>query len=91
MKEQNGARHQAAALGYDTEKDKAPKVVAKGAGYVADKIVQIAREHNVPVKEDPDLVQALTKLDLYQEIPEELYRVAAEMLAEVYLINKKMK
>ncbi len=83
-------RKKAAALAYDPEKGKAPQVIAKGAGLMAAKIIAKAQEHNIVIKEDPDLAEALSKLDLYQEIPEELYRVAAELLTEVYKINKQM-
>jgi flagellar biosynthesis protein len=83
-------RKKAAALGYK-DKDAAPKLLAKGAGLVADKIIATAQEYDIPLKHDPDLVEALSKLDIYQEIPEELYRVVAELLAEIYKINNKMK
>jgi len=78
------------ALRYDQEKDSAPKVVAKGRGIIAEKILEKAKEHNVLIKEDPDLLEALYRLDIYQEIPENLYRVVAEILSEVYRINKKL-
>ncbi|MDR2884171.1 MAG: EscU/YscU/HrcU family type III secretion system export apparatus switch protein [Deferribacteraceae bacterium] len=84
-------RKKVAALGYDKETDKAPHLLAKGAGHVAEKILAKAAEHNIPIREDSDLVEALSKLDIHQEIPAELYRVAAEILAEVYAINKKIK
>ena len=82
-------RKKAAALSYDREKDKAPKIIAKGAGFIAEKIIAKAKEHNIVVKEDPELAEAFSRLDLYQEIPDELYRVAAELLAEVYNINRQ--
>jgi flagellar biosynthesis protein len=81
-------RKKAAALRYDARKDAAPKVVAKGKGKVAEKILQIAKEHNVPIKDDPQLVEVLSTLDLYQEIPPELYRAVAEILAFVYRMTK---
>ncbi|MGC8769226.1 EscU/YscU/HrcU family type III secretion system export apparatus switch protein [Calditerrivibrio sp.] len=77
-------------LRYDHEKDSAPKVVAKGRGIIAEKILEKAKEYNVLIKEDPDLLEALYRLDIYQEIPENLYRVVAEILSEVYRINKKL-
>lgn len=80
----------ATALRYNQDKDAAPKVVAKGRGLIAEKILEKARQHNIFIKEDPDLLEALYKLDLYQEIPENLYRVVAEILSEVYKINKKL-
>ena len=79
----------AVALTYDTGKDKAPRVVAKGKGYLADKIIEIARQHNVPLYEDHNLVQVLEALDIETEIPPELYHAVAEVLAFVYRLNNK--
>lgn len=83
-------RKKATALRYDAKKDSAPKVVAKGKGKIAERILQIAKEHNVPIKDDPQLVEVLSTLDLYQEIPPELYRAVAEILAFVYKMTKKV-
>ncbi len=74
----------AAALKYNAQVDSAPVVKAKGVGKVAEKIIQIARENSIPIKEDPDLVEMLVLLDLEQEIPPELYKGVAEILAFVY-------
>jgi flagellar biosynthesis protein len=82
-------RIKAAALRYKPEKDAAPKLVAKGRGKTAEKIIQIAKEHKVPIKDDPQLVEVLSTLDLYQEVPPELYRAVAEILAFVYRMTKK--
>ncbi|MDI6727800.1 MAG: EscU/YscU/HrcU family type III secretion system export apparatus switch protein [Thermodesulfovibrionales bacterium] len=84
-------RKKAAALRYDAKKDAAPKVVAKGSGKTAERILQIAKEHDVPIKDDPQLVEVLSTLDLYQEIPPELYRAVAEILAFVYRMTKKVQ
>lgn len=81
-------RHKAVALRYDAQRDQAPKVIAKGAGVIAERIQEIARQHGVAVHEDPDLVEALAQLDLDMEIPEHLYRAVAEVLAFVYQINR---
>ena len=78
----------AVALGYKNEKEKAPKIKAKGRGNLAKKILSVARENGVPVKSDPDLVEVLAALDLATEIPEEIYTVVAELLAFVYRANK---
>ncbi len=87
MKEQH---KKAAALRYDPPDDKAPKLVAKGSGIVAEKILQMAKEYGIPVKEDTCLTETLSALDLYQEIPPELYKAAAEILAFIYrMTNKK--
>jgi flagellar biosynthesis protein len=80
----------AAALKYRHGKDSAPKLVAKGKGKVAEKIIEIAKSHGIPVKEDKELVEFLSMLDLYQEIPPELYKAVAEILAFVYSLKKKV-
>lgn len=82
-------RAKAAALSYKQGKDSAPKVVAKGSGLMAEKIMEIARKHNIPLREDPQLVEVLSTLDLHQEIPPELYKAVAEILAFVYRMTKK--
>ncbi len=82
-------RKKAAALRYRHRKDLAPKVVAKGSGIIAEKILEIAREHNIPIKEDLYLVEVLSNLDLYQEIPPELYKAVAEILVFIHRMTKK--
>ena len=79
----------AAALKYTHGKDPAPKLTAKGRGEVAKKIIEIAKTHGIPIQEDKELVEFLSMLDLYQEIPPELYRAVAEILAFIYSINNK--
>ena len=79
----------AVALGYDRAKGAAPTVLATGAGHLADRIIEIAREHGVSIREDPDLVELLAKLDLGQAIPPELYSVIAEVFAFVYRLNAR--
>jgi len=79
----------AAALKYEHGRDSVPKLVAKGRGKVAEKIIEIARAHDIPVEEDHELVEFLSMLDLYQEIPPEMYLAVAEILAFVYSLNKK--
>ncbi|MBW5444593.1 FhlB domain-containing protein [Cohnella sp. CFH 77786] len=74
----------AVALKYEPERHSAPVVVAKGQGALAEEILSKAREHGVPVQEDPSLVEVLSKLDLEQEIPPELYKLVAEILSFVY-------
>lgn len=78
----------AAALKYDAQTSSAPVVKAKGMGDVAEKIIQLAQEHNIPIKEDPDLVALLVQLDLDQEIPPELYKIVAEILSFVYNLDR---
>jgi flagellar biosynthesis protein len=78
----------AAALRYDHGRDQAPKVVAKGRGKIAEKIVALAHENEVPLVEDRNLVQMLEALDVDMEIPVELYKAVAEVLVFVYRLNK---
>jgi len=77
----------AVALRYDKTRDGAPKVAAKGKGRVAENIIELARQHGIPVKDDPDLVEVLASLELDQEIPPEIYVAVAELLAFVYSAN----
>lgn len=81
----------AAALKYDVQKDAAPRITASGRGFIAEKILQLANEHNVPVHEDPELAEILTGLPVGSAIPPELYRAVAEILAWVYQMNKGYK
>jgi len=79
----------AAALKYKQGEDDAPRVIALGKGTAAKKIIETAEKHNIPIHEDPDLVYALSTLEIGQEIPPELYRAVAEVLAFIMLIDKK--
>ena len=66
-----------------------PRVVAKGAGYIAERITAIAEAHGVEIYEDADLVEVLSKMDIDREIPESLYQAVAEVLAFVYRVNRE--
>jgi flagellar biosynthesis protein len=81
----------AAAIKYDSDTANAPKVTARGRGFIADKIIEKAEEFGIPIKNDPDLVQILSKLDIGTEIPVELYRAVAEILAFVYSLNENQR
>ncbi|MDA8239468.1 MAG: EscU/YscU/HrcU family type III secretion system export apparatus switch protein [Nitrospiraceae bacterium] len=85
MKEKPG---KAAALKYRNGEDSVPKLVAKGSGKVAEKIKEIARTHGIPIQEDKALVEVLSSLDLYQDIPPELYKAVAEILVFIYKLQK---
>lgn len=74
----------AVALKYDKEADNAPRVVAKGLNFKADKIKEIARKAGVPIMRNVPLAHALNKLEVGDEIPEELYDAVAEVLNFVY-------
>ena len=82
-------QNRAVALKYQPESDNAPKVTAIGKGKVADKIIEIAREHNIHIHNDPDLIEILSQLDLNEEIPPRLYIIVAELLGFVYSLNSK--
>ena len=84
----NHETKKAAALRYEQGRDLAPKVVARGRGKTAEKIVELAREHNIPMVEDRNLVRMLEALDVDTEIPTELYQAVAEVLVFVYRMNK---
>lgn len=79
----------AVAVKYQPKSDRAPKVIAKGKGKLAKRIIEIAREHDIYVHEDPDLIEVLSQLDLNEEIPAELYVVVAELLGFIYSLNRE--
>jgi len=81
-------KNSAVALKYRTATDRAPKVTARGMGKIAEKIIEIAKEHHIYIHEDPDMVEILSTLDINEEIPPDLYVVVAELLAFVYSLNK---
>ncbi|NCU16263.1 EscU/YscU/HrcU family type III secretion system export apparatus switch protein [Pallidibacillus pasinlerensis] len=82
-------RKEAVALTYTGEDNAAPVIKAKGKGMVAEQIIQLANEHNVPIYEDKALVELLGQLDLNETIPEELYKAVAEVLAFIYRLDRK--
>jgi flagellar biosynthesis protein len=81
-------KNHAAALKYDINKNNAPVVIASGAGYIADKVVEIAEENGIPVYKDDSLSILLSQLDLGSEIPEELYRTIVDIY--MYFLNFKV-
>ena len=82
-------RERAVALRYEKDRDHAPQVVAKGRGWIARRIIEEAKTHGLPMREDPLLVEALIGLDLYQEVPEELYQVIAEIYVFLYQVKNE--
>jgi len=88
MKEKE--RKEAVALRYDEKRDPAPVVAARGKGEIAEKILETARKHGVPVYEDAALSHLLMELDINQSIPEHLYRAVAEVFAFLYRLDKSM-
>ncbi len=83
------ARRRAVALAYQAE-DRAPRVVAKGSGSLAEEIIRRAREANVFVHESPELVSLLMQVDLDDRIPPALYVAVAELLAWLYQLENGM-
>lgn len=81
----------AAAIEYDDKRDAAPRVTAKGRGSIAEKIIKLAMEHNIPIREDPALVQILSRLNIDEQIPPEIYKAIAEILAFVYSVNEQYR
>ncbi|KKO51294.1 EscU/YscU/HrcU family type III secretion system export apparatus switch protein [Paenibacillus sp. DMB20] len=79
------------ALKYTPGENDAPVVTAKGQGKLAETILERAKEHGVPVQEDAALVEVLSKLDLDQQIPPELYQLVAEVLTYVYQAEGQAK
>jgi flhB domain protein len=82
-------KKKAVALGYNRSQDNAPKVLASGAGEIANKIIGLAKEHDIPIKEDPDLIEILSKVEVDQEIPPNLYKAVAEIFSFLYKITNK--
>jgi flagellar biosynthetic protein FlhB len=81
--------HYAVALRYDAETMAAPAVVAKGQNLIAQKIRELAKDSGVPLVENPPLAQALYRaVDVGREIPEDLYRAVAEVLAYVFKLRR---
>ncbi|WP_428739324.1 EscU/YscU/HrcU family type III secretion system export apparatus switch protein [Sulfurimonas sp.] len=78
----------AAALKYDASKNSAPKVTAKGEGKTAQKIIEIAKENGVPIKEDQDLIELLSKVELGHEVPPAMYKAIAEVFSFIYRQTK---
>ncbi len=74
----------AVALGYDIDVDNAPKVVAKGKGNLANNIIKIAKNNEIPIKKDEDLVELLSAIDIDKEIPDSMYKAVSEIFAFIY-------
>lgn len=79
----------AAVIRFDKEKDKAPTIVAHGKGFVAHKIIELAREKEIPLQEDPHLVANLIDMDLGENVPPQMYSVIAEVLLMIEEMEKK--
>jgi flagellar biosynthesis protein len=81
--------HLAVALQYD--KTGAPRVVAKGRGCIGEKIIELAKAHDIPIEENEVLAGALSKVELGDEIPAELYKAVAEVLVFVLRLSGRIR
>jgi flagellar biosynthesis protein len=82
----------ATALQYDRTQNDAPIVTAQGKGEVANNIVRIAKQNDIPVKKDEDLINMLSEIELNKEIPVELYKAVSEVFSFIYgLTNEDIK
>lgn len=88
MNTTNSSPNQAVALLYD--QISAPRITAKGDNELAERIIAVAREHDVPIREEPQLVQLLSEVALGDEIPEMLYVAVAEVLSFAYMLKGKV-
>jgi flagellar biosynthesis protein len=86
----NDTRRSAAALHYAQETG-APRLVAKGEGFIAEKILATAEQHGVPIHHDPALVGALSRLELGEQIPTELFSAVATVIAFIYRLKKQQE
>ena len=78
----------AAALKYSITEDHAPKIIAKGQGKLAEKIISLAQEENIPIHQNQNLIELLLELELGEEVPEELYEIVAEILSFIYTLEE---
>ncbi|MBO4400861.1 MAG: EscU/YscU/HrcU family type III secretion system export apparatus switch protein [Selenomonadaceae bacterium] len=88
LSEEEIARRKAVALKYDILQDAAPRVIAKGKGHVAEHILAAAQKNSIPVYQNKTLVNMLMALEIDREIPPDLYKAIAEVMAYVYKMDK---
>ena len=81
----------AVALKYDVDNDSAPKLVAKGKGQTASNIIKIAKDNDIPIKKDEDLIELLSQIDIDKEIPGSMYKAVAEIFSFIYDLSNKNK
>lgn len=86
---QKETRKEAIALGYEANRDNAPRILAKGKGLVAESILEQAEANQIPIQQDASLVELLGKLNINETIPEELYQAVAEVFAFIYKTNQE--
>jgi len=82
---------QAASLKYEQDKSNAPKLTSYGKGSIAHNIIDIAKQNNIPIKKDEDLLQMLSQIEVNEEIPTELYKAVSEIFSFIYGISNEKK
>ncbi len=82
-------RQKAIALRYDADKQSAPRLIAKGQGKVAERILESAAKNGIPLHKDPELIEILSKLDVGKEVPPDLYQAVAQILIYIYRMNQR--
>ncbi len=82
-------KKKAIAFRYTVGKDRAPVVIAKGRGELAERIIELARKEGIPVVEDRPLVEALLRIEVFEEIPPSLYEAVARVLVFVQDIRRR--
>jgi flagellar biosynthesis protein len=87
MQENKNFIQKAVALKYDIDKDNAPKIVAKGKAETASNIIKIAKENDIPIKKDEDLLELLSQIDIDKEIPASMYKAVAEIFSFIYELS----
>lgn len=91
MDQSQAPRKEAVAIRYDQKDAKAPMVIAKGSGHVAEQIIAAAQNHSVPVYQNKTLASMLMAVELDREIPPALYQAVAEVLAYVYRLDQRKR
>ena len=86
-KQSSNQRKAAVALSYEPDDD-APRIIASGRGYLADKIIEVAKDSEIPIHMDGSLTNTLSKLEIGDYIPKELYEVVAEVMVFVDKMDK---
>lgn len=81
----------AVAVQSELQNGRPPRIIAKGDGKTAEKIIEIARANGIYIHNDPDMIEVLSQIDIYEEIPPQLYIIIAELLAFIYSLNKGKK
>jgi flagellar biosynthesis protein len=87
----NDTRRRAAALHYTHGGGGAPTLVAKGEGFIAERILTTAQQHGIPIHHDPELVAALSRLNLGEQIPTELFSAVATVIAFIYRLKMQQE